>query len=141
MIQLNFTLFIQIINFLVLLLILNAVLYKPIMAKMREREAKIKSDREKALELEDKVLEQERLHQEALAKARNAATEEKNALLAEAKRTEADVLEKARLDAAKIVDDMKSSLQAQASEVRRTLKEEMSPLAKSISEKILGRSI
>ncbi len=42
MIQVNFTLFIQLINFLVLLFLLNALLYQPVMAKMREREAQIK---------------------------------------------------------------------------------------------------
>ena len=141
MIQLNFTLFIQIVNFLVLLLILNAILFKPVMAKMREREARIKNDRERAKESEEKVLDQEKRHQEELSKARQTAGQEKNVLLAEAKKVEADVLEKARSQAAQIVDQMKTSIQAEAAEVRKILKEEMTPLARSISEKILGRSI
>ena len=141
MIQLNFTLFIQIVNFLVLLLILNAILFKPVMAKMREREARIKNDRERAKESEEKVLDQEKRHQEELSKARQTAGQEKNVLLGEAKKVEADVLEKARSQAAQIVDQMKTSIQAEAAEVRKILKEEMTPLARSISEKILGRSI
>jgi F-type H+-transporting ATPase subunit b len=76
-IQLNFTLFIQLINFLALLFILNAILYKPILAKMRERDAQIRKDREKALELEENVQLQENQHQEALAKARRTAAEER----------------------------------------------------------------
>ena len=141
MIQLNFTLFIQIVNFLVLLLILNAILFKPVMAKMREREARIKNDRERAKESEDKVIDQEKRHQAELSKARQTASQEKNVLLGEAKKVEADVLEKARSQAAQIVDQMKTSIQAEAAEVRKILKEEMTPLARSISEKILGRSI
>ena len=48
MIQINFTLFIQLINFLVLLFILNAILYKPIRAKLKERAEQMAKDREKA---------------------------------------------------------------------------------------------
>lgn len=141
MIQLNFTLFIQLINFLALLFILNAILYKPIMAKMREREAQIRKDKEKALELEQEVREQEKQHQDALAKSRQTAAQEKAVLLAEAKAKEAAFLEKARVEASRIVDDMKASIQAEVGEARKTLKAQMTPLAESITQKILGRAI
>jgi F-type H+-transporting ATPase subunit b len=140
-IQLNFTLFIQLINFLALLFILNAILYKPIMAKMREREAQIRKDREKALELEENVRLQESQHQEALTKARQTAAQEKAALIAEAKKEENAILEKARAEASRIVDDMKAAIQTEANEVRKTLKAQMTPLAESITEKILGRAV
>ncbi len=141
MINVNFTLFIQLINFLILLLLLNSLLYKPVLAKIRERESKIKADRDKASQLDAEVLEQEKKHQEALIEARQVAGKEKAELLAEAKKSEADILEKARIEAARIVDDMKSSIQAESEKVRAALKGEMAPLAQSISEKILGRAI
>jgi F-type H+-transporting ATPase subunit b len=140
-INVNFTLFIQLINFLILLLLLNALLYKPILAKIREREAKIKGDRDKAGQLENEVLEQEKKHQEALVEARQVAAKEKAELLATAKKSEADVLETARVAAARIVDEMRASIQAESEKARMVLKGEMAPLAKSISEKILGRAI
>jgi F-type H+-transporting ATPase subunit b len=140
-INLNVTLFIQIINFLVLLFILNAILYKPILAKIREREAKLRQDREKAMELEQKVLDQENLHQEELAKARQISAQDKLSMMAEAKKQEADFLSKARDDAARIVDDMKTAIQAESVQVRQRLKEDMAPLARSIAEKLLGRAI
>lgn len=141
MIQVNFTLFIQLINFLVLLFILNVLLYQPIMAKMREREGQIRNDQEKAAELDQRVQDQENRHQEELAKAKQTAAQEKNTLLAEAKQKEAAILDKARAEAARIVDDMKSAIQADADKVRQTLKADMTPLADSICEKILGRSV
>ncbi len=141
MIQLNITLFIQVINFLVLLVLLDILLYKPVMAKIREREAQIRKDQEKATELEQKVLDQENRHQQELAKARQTAAEEKVALLAEAKKKEAHALEKARTEASRIVDDMKASIQTDAEEVRKSLKAQMTPLALSITEKVLGRAI
>jgi F-type H+-transporting ATPase subunit b len=140
-INVNFTLFIQLINFLILLLLLNSLLYKPVLAKIRERDAKIKADRDKASQLDSEVLEQEKKHQEALIEARQVAGKEKAELLAAAKKSEADILEKARIEAARIMDDMKSSIQAESEKARAALKGEMAPLAQSISEKILGRAI
>jgi F-type H+-transporting ATPase subunit b len=140
-IQLNITLFIQIINFLVLLFLLNVLLYKPILSKIREREARIRKDQEKALELEQKVLDQENRHQQELAKARQTAAQEKGALLAESKKQESEILEQARAEASRIVEQMKASIQMEAEEVRKTLKAQMTPLAQSITEKILGRAI
>ncbi len=140
-IQLNITLLIQVINFLVLLVLLDVLLYKPVMAKIREREAQIRKDQEKATELEQRVLDQENLHQQELAKARQTAAQEKMALLAESKKKEADILEKARTEASRIVDDMKTAIQRDAEEVRKGLKAQMTPLARSITEKVLGRAI
>jgi F-type H+-transporting ATPase subunit b len=140
-IQINITLIVQIINFLVLLLVLNALLYKPVTAKIREREARIRNDREKAAELDGQVLEQERRHQQELAIVRQTGAQEKNALTAEAKKKEAEILDKARADASRIVEDMKAAIRVEAEEVRKALKAEMTPLAQSISEKILGRAV
>jgi len=140
-INLNVTLFIQLINFLALLFILNAILYKPVIAKIREREARIKQDQEQALELEQKVLAQENQHQQELAIARQTAAQEKGDLMAGAKKAEAQVLATARAEAAKIVDSMKASIQADAAEARKTLRDQMTPLAANIAEKILGRKV
>jgi F-type H+-transporting ATPase subunit b len=140
-IQINVTLIVQIINFLVLLLVLNALLYKPVMAKIREREARIRNDRDKAAELDGQVQEQEKRHQQELAIVRQTGAQEKNALTAEAKKKEADILDKARAEASRIVEDMKASIRVEAEEVRKALTAEMTPLAQSISEKILGRPV
>jgi len=140
-INVNITLLVQIVNFLVLLIILNAILYKPIKAKMRERESKIKRDLDETLQLEKKVEDQERKHQEELARARQTAAQEKEVLMVDAKKAETDLLEQARARASAIVDEMRGSIQKEASEVRKTLKEDMTPLAKSISERILGRAV
>ncbi len=141
MININITLVIQIINFLVFMLLLNALLYKPVAAKIRERETRIRNDRDKAADLDRQVQEQEKRHQEELALARQQGALEKNTLTAEAKKKEADILEKARLEAARIVEDMKASIRVEAEQVRKALAAEMTPLAQSISEKILGRPV
>ncbi|MBI5571042.1 MAG: hypothetical protein HY914_13950 [Desulfomonile tiedjei] len=141
MIQVNFTLIIQVINFLVLLFLLNALLFKPVLAKIREREAQIRKDQDKAAELGQRVQDHETKHQEELTKARQTAAQEKNALMAAAKQKETEVLDKGRTEAGRIVDEMRATIEAEASQVRRTLKDEMTPLAQAMTEKILGRSV
>jgi F-type H+-transporting ATPase subunit b len=123
------------------MLLLNALLYKPVVAKIRERETRIRKDREKAAELDQQVQKQEKRHQEELAVARQQGALEKNALTAEAKKKEAAILDKARLEAARIVEDMKASIRVEAEQVRKALDAEMAPLAQSIFEKILGRPV
>src|SRR5512139_3278054 len=140
-IQINITLLIQIINFLILLFLLNAILYKPVMAKIRERESRIREDRAKAAELEGEVQTQEERHQQEMAAARQQGAQEKNLLTAESKKKEAAILEKARQEAAVIVDQMKASIRAESEEARKTLAAEMTPLAQSIFQKILGRPV
>jgi F-type H+-transporting ATPase subunit b len=140
-IQLNITLIIQLINFLVFLYLLNVLLYKPIMAKMRERADRIAKDRDQARQLQQDVENQENRHQEKLAAVRETASQEKASLMAEAKKREIEILDKARVAADKIVDDMRSAIKRESEQVRKTLKDEMTPLARSITEKILGRSI
>ncbi|MGI6386387.1 MAG: ATP synthase F0 subunit B [Desulfomonilia bacterium] len=53
MIELNWTFFVQIFNFLLLMFILNKILYKPILKVLDEREARIAGGQEKAKELLD----------------------------------------------------------------------------------------
>ena len=80
MIQINITLIIQIMNFLVFMLLLNALLYKPVVAKIREREARIRKDREKAAELDQQVQEQEKRHQETASDCKAARRRGKKCL-------------------------------------------------------------
>ncbi|MFC1834541.1 ATP synthase F0 subunit B [Thermodesulfobacteriota bacterium] len=141
MIQLNFTLFIQLINFLILLFILNAILYKPILAKIRERENRIAKDREEAKQLGEQIEAGEKKHQEELAKVRQTAAQEKADLLAKAKAKESGILDEARAEASRIVEDMRKTIDAEAVDVRESLKAEMTPLSQSIAQKILGRSV
>jgi len=140
-ININFTLLIQLINFLVLLFLLNALLFKPVLAKMREREARIKQEREKTQDLEQKVLDEENRHQEELAKARLIAAQEKATLVGEAKKKEAEILDKARGEASRIVDEMRTAIQGEIVEVKQRLREDMAPLARSMAEKLLGRAL
>jgi F-type H+-transporting ATPase subunit b len=140
-INVNFTLFVQLANFVILLFVLNELLYKPILAKIKEREETIRADRDTVDSLWKQVRDQEERHEEELAGARQSAAQEKASLLAEAKRVESEVLDKARTEASSIVDDVRASVEKEAVEVRAAIRTQMAPLARSIAQKLLGRQV
>ena len=141
MININVSLFVQLVNFILLLIILHFILYKPILERIRQRQAALDADRQKAQDLEEKVVQEEKRHQEEMANARQIAAQDKTGLVAEAKQKESDILGKARAEANRIVEDMRSTIQSEAEQVRKTLRDQMTPLAQSIAEKILGRAV
>ena len=141
MININVSLFVQLVNFILLLIILHFILYKPILVRIRERQAALDADRQKAQDLEEKVVQEEKRHQEEMANARQIAAQDKAGLVAEAKQKESEILGAARAEANRIVEDMRSTIQSEAAEVRKTLRDQMTPLAQSIAEKILGRAV
>ena len=141
MININVSLFVQLVNFVLLLIILHFILYKPILDRIRQRQAALAADRQKAQDLEDKVVQEDKRHQDEMANARQIAAQDKAGLVAEAKQKESEILGNARTEANRIVEDMRSTIQSEAEQVRKTLRDQMTPLAQSIAEKILGRAV
>ena len=141
MININVSLFVQLVNFVLLLIILHFILYKPILDRIRQRQAALDADRQKAQDLEDKVVQEDKRHQDEMANARQIAAQDKAGLVAEAKQKESEILGNARTEANRIVEDMRSTIQSEAEQVRKTLRDQMTPLAQSIAEKILGRAV
>jgi F-type H+-transporting ATPase subunit b len=100
----------QIINFLILLYLLNRFLFKPVMARLDERSAKIKQGLEDA---------------ETARRDRELAREEREAALSEARKEAADMLARAN----KIADDTRREIleeaRAEAERVSAKAREEI----------------
>ena len=107
MVDINMTLVAQVINFLILVAILTKVAYKPLMKILEERrsaiegsiaEAQKEREEAEAMKAEYKAqLAQARAEAQAIvAKAEHTAKESRDAILAEAKREQARMLQAAR---------------------------------------------
>ncbi len=141
MISVDGSLFIQIINFLLLVWLLNIIAYKPIRKILIQR-------KEKMTGLEQDV---ERSSSEAKAKddafgvgikdAREKGLKEKQALIEVASEEEKALLgkinEKAQADLAQIRTTIKKDTES----VRESLRKEIGVYAEEISQKILGRAV
>lgn len=141
MITTDITLFIQVVNMIVLMFLLNGVLYKPIRKILRERSGKL-------LGMQDEILKFEKNAQlrqdEVDAKMAQASGKAKAAL--DAARAEAQTAGDAKLAAIKAeAEAAKESklveLKAQIGTARTTLHADLSGFATDMASKILGRSL
>ncbi len=141
MIELNLSFVIQLINFGILVLVLNIFLYKPIRKVLADRRQVIDSAREKTVsvdaEVQGKMAQYEaRLH---AAKAEAGARRAEALKLAQAEETA--VLEKARKQASESLATIRDRVAKEAGEARELLKKQAEVLSGDICEKILGRSL
>jgi F-type H+-transporting ATPase subunit b len=140
-INLDITFIIQIINFLVLMLVLNIVLYKPIRKLLADRAAEIAGGQEKAAALDAEVQDKMALYEIKLRDAKLKATEERGVMKKDAQGQEAVILDAARKEANASLAELKGKVEKEAAQARDYLKEQTRMLSLEICEKVLGRRL
>ncbi|HPI94295.1 MAG TPA: ATP synthase F0 subunit B [Deltaproteobacteria bacterium] len=139
MIEINFTFIIQIINFLALIFILNIVLYKPILKLLDEREKRVDGQQAEA----KKVIEDSQAimadYNQKLYNAKVEAMNAKNAARNEASAQAGVIIEDARKKAEEIIDQMQQQMAAEIAQAKKDLEPELSVMAATIAQQILGR--
>lgn len=141
MISLDLAFVIQFVNFLVLMLVLNIFLFKPIRKVMADRKAQIDGARERAAAVDKDVQEKMALYEARLREIKAKANAERDALRSDALREEAAVIEKARKEAADSLSSIKSRVAKEAADAKEFLTVQARSLSLDICEKVLGRSL
>ncbi|WP_243374294.1 ATP synthase F0 subunit B [Geotalea sp. SG265] len=141
MISLDFSFVFQLVNFLLLMLILNIFLFKPIRKVLSERNAEISGAKAKSASVDQEVQEKQALYETRMREIKSRATDERSGLRKEAQAEEAAILDKARKDAADTLSAIKSRVAKESADARQLLKEQALNLSSEICEKVLGRSI
>ena len=141
MINLDLAFVIQLVNFLVLVLLLNVFLYKPIRKQLSDRNALISGAKEKSAAVDREVQEKLASYEARMREIRAGAADERGALKKEAQLQEAAILEKARLESGAKLAGIKARVAQEAEEARRLLKASAESLSADICEKVLGRSL
>jgi F-type H+-transporting ATPase subunit b len=140
-ITLDLAFVIQLINFLILLVVLNILLYRPLRRVMAERDNDIKGARSKAADVDREVQERIAEYETRLREVKSGASQERAGLKQEALAEESVILEKARKDAAESIAAIKAKVAQEAAEATRILQEQAHDLSRDICEKVLGRSL
>ena len=96
MIELNLAFFVQLINFGILVLVLNIFLYKPIRKVLADRRQVVDGAREKVAAVDLEVQEKMALYEVRLREAKAVASERRAESLKQARAEETSILEKAR---------------------------------------------
>ncbi len=141
MVDINISLLYQLINFIVLLVALNFLLYKPVLAIMRERQQTIGgafSDAKTAQEKMSSLLEQ---YNASLADAKQKATVAYNTLYQQGLDAQRDTISAERAKASELLDKARVEISSASTTAKADLKTEAEKLAQEISAKLLGRAV
>jgi len=133
--------FVQVVNFGILVLVLNIFLYKPIRKVLADRRQVVDGAREKAAAVDLEVQEKMALYEVRLRDAKAVAAERRAESIKQAQAEETSVLEKARAEATVSLGTIRDRVAKEAADARILLKQQAELLSVDISEKILGRSL
>jgi F-type H+-transporting ATPase subunit b len=140
MISIDGSLFIQIINFLFLIGVLNFVLYKPIRKILIQRKEKIAGLEQSIDARNSDAKEKDDAFTSGLKEARARGMGEKEALMQTATDEEKVIIEKINQKAQADLAEVREKVAKDSESVRATLQEELDDIATAISHKILGRA-
>lgn len=141
MINLDWTLFVQMINFLVLLLILNHLLYKPILKILDERKNKINDAANTVRELERSSEEKLTLYHEQIQAAKIEALSQKEKIKAEGVEARGKLIDQVKEESDKIFLQTREGIEKEAAFAREALRRQSGEMATAIAEKLLGRNL
>ncbi len=141
MIDINISVLYQLANFIVLLVALNFILFKPIRQVMQEREQGISSslgDAKAAQERMQNLLEQ---YNVALADAKQKSAATFNSIYQEGLDAQRNMISAERAKAGEMLDKARAEVAAASASARSELKKEAERLSQEISSKLLGRAV
>jgi F-type H+-transporting ATPase subunit b len=141
LISLDKSLIVQAVNFVILLVILQRLLYKPFLAKMEERTSAIKRSLEEAQAARAEAAHQAEENAAQLRRAHAEAAAIREQALKEAADEQRRLVESARAEAQRLVESAKAQMDADIRRAREELRREVADLATAVAEKLVRRSL
>ncbi len=141
MIDLNATLIIQLVNFLVLMVLLDRILFRPMLRVLQERQERTEGRRRQAETLE---AEAESIWADYQAKIREAKAEAdrvRTQLIHEAEARRQKLLADAAAEAETQLAKIRAQVRAEADEARKVLEADARTLAQELAERLLERRV
>ena len=141
MIELDGTLVLQFVNFMILMVVLNALLFKPLRAALKARKETIEGSKAKVQDIDEQVQAQIARYEAQLQEARQQGGQERSALRKTGQEEEVRILGEANRNAAERLQTITAQIQDEANSARQALRGETEALAKEIAGKVLGRAV
>lgn len=127
--------------FLILVPLLNALLFKPLLRVLEERAQRIEGARARAAELSARAAALVSQHDEAVQAVRLAANQERAKFVEDARQAHQTRIAQARAEAERRITQTRSEITAALESARRQLAEAAQPLAREVAERLLGRRL
>ncbi len=122
-------------------LVLNPLLFQPILRVMEERDKKVAGNLEAAREAEAAGHEAKDRFDREINEAKKTAVVEKDQARKVAEEEEARVVKAARERAGDMVAEIREKISAEYDQAKKTLQDETEAIGKDIAAKILGREV
>ena len=130
----------QMVNFLVLIFVMNLVLYKPIRKVLLKRKAKIDGMQKKVKKAASDVIAGEKAYKDGLKVARAEGLKEKEIFVEEASKEEKEILDKINKKVQANLAEIRVQVAKETEQARKLLESEVEVYARANGEKILGRA-
>ena len=141
MISIDYTLWIQMANFLILMFLLNALLYKPILGIMDKRKKQLQDTDEEIKRLNQSVEERMAAYEEKLRQAKMDAVEKKQEIVKEGAEQAKIFIDAAKSEIPGIMEKFHAEMNKEVEEARHILTNQSQKISVEIAEKLLGRSL
>ena len=139
MIEINLTIVIQVVQFLLLLFILNRFLFRPTISLIEEREQKITTWKEETKNFHESMQERLQSYENQIVEAKVDAQAQQELVTGELKEKEDKKLEEVSEEAMRIVASTREKLQEETELLRGQLREQAEEMSQLVAEKVLGR--
>jgi F-type H+-transporting ATPase subunit b len=141
MLNIDYSLFIQIANFLFLLILLNIILYRPIRSILIKRKKEMSSTEEIAQDWRRKANKYSEDFEENLSDMKKKGLKEKGEFKNQGMEEEKEMLRHTYSSVEDKIHKTRIEIQDKVSQVRQSLKTELETFSQDLAEKILGRDI
>ena len=136
--EFNATFLATIVSFIVFVLLMNKILYAPILNVMEQRKTFIDGNYDDAKKNEAKIEKLVQKKEEKLLEAKNEAKEIFNESVDEFKAQKDKIVEEAQAEAKEEIEQSRIDLENISNEAKEALKGSMTDLANDIVEKVIG---
>jgi F-type H+-transporting ATPase subunit b len=132
---------IQMVNFLLLIVILNRLLYKPILGIIDRRKKQVQDTEEEIKRFNQSVEESVAAYEEKLRQAKTDALEKKVEIIKEGAEQAKDLIDAARGQIPGIMEQFHGAMNKEVTAARSILSGQSRNISVEIAEKLLGRSL
>jgi len=140
-VEINITIVYQMINFLVMIFILNLLLYKPILSIIEKRQKNFEDSENEIKRLNETIESKMVAYEEKVRQAKLKAVEEKGEIVKEGADKAKEIIEAVRSEVPGMMDGFRAKLDAEVGAARAFLSGKSKELSVEIAEKVLGRSV
>ena len=139
MIDINLTIVIQVVQFLLLLFVLNRFLFRPTINLIEEREQKITTWKEETKNFHESMQERLQSYENQIVEAKVDAQAQQELVTEELQKEEDKKLDAVSEEAVRIVVSTREKLQEETELLRGQLREQAEEMSQLVAEKVLGR--